>query len=132
MHREELMADWNLAANGELPFRDSGTGDPFLQIRIDEALLLGLAGNWSGWRLTMESVGVSEARTRLSRLLAKVVRGERFTITRHGVPVAVLAPIAREQKANIGHVIAAIKRFRSGRKLRGPSLRDMIREGRRF
>jgi prevent-host-death family protein len=80
----------------------------------------------------MKSVGAYEAKTHLPRLLGKVARGERFTITRNGTPVALLIPAAREEKRDVGEVIEAIKRFRRGRKLRGLSIRDMIREGRRF
>jgi len=80
----------------------------------------------------MKSVGAYEAKTHLSRLLGKVARGERFTITRNGVPVALLIPAAEEKQPNVGDVIAAIKRSRRGRTLRGLSVRDMIAEGRRF
>ena len=41
-----------------------------------------------------ESVGAYEAKTHLPRLLERVSRGERITITRHGVPVAELVPPA--------------------------------------
>lgn len=39
-----------------------------------------------------ETVGAFEAKTHLSRLLEDVQRGKIITITRRGVPVAVLAP----------------------------------------
>lgn len=35
----------------------------------------------------MKTVGVYEAKTQLPRLLERVARGQRITITRHGVPV---------------------------------------------
>ncbi len=79
----------------------------------------------------MKSVGTYEAKTHLPRLLAKISRGERFTITRNGLPVALLIPAGSEQKPDVGEAIAAIKQLRRGRKLRGLSLRRMIREGRR-
>jgi prevent-host-death family protein len=41
---------------------------------------------------TEETVGAFEAKTHLSRLLEEVRRGKIITITRRGVPVAVLAP----------------------------------------
>lgn len=37
----------------------------------------------------MHRVGAFEAKTRLSKLLEWVAKGERFTIEKHGVPVAV-------------------------------------------
>ena len=48
----------------------------------------------------METVGVSEARRNLPKLLERVARGESLTIARHGKPVARLVPIAtREEHA---------------------------------
>ena len=40
----------------------------------------------------MKTIGVSDAEAQLSELLERVERGERFTITRAGKPVAVLLP----------------------------------------
>ena len=42
----------------------------------------------------MVSVGAYEAKTNLSKLLERVIRGEKITITKHGVPLAVLQPPA--------------------------------------
>jgi prevent-host-death family protein len=42
----------------------------------------------------METVNVHEAKTHLSRLLARVSRGEEIVIARAGKPVARLVPIA--------------------------------------
>ncbi len=44
----------------------------------------------------MKPINVHEAKTHLSRLLARVERGERIVIARHGVPVAELRPLSRE------------------------------------
>ena len=44
-------------------------------------------------------VGTFHAKTHLSELLERVRRGERITITKHGVAVAVLVPPAEEAKA---------------------------------
>ena len=41
----------------------------------------------------MESINVHEAKTNLSRLLARVERGESIVIARKGKPVARLVPI---------------------------------------
>ena len=51
----------------------------------------------------MDTVGAFEAKTHLSALLDRVERGERFTITRHGKPVAKLMP------ADDGRDVARIK-----------------------
>lgn len=79
----------------------------------------------------MGSVGSYEAKTHLSALLDRVARGESITITRHGAPVAVLAPVGAEPKADPATVIEQIRRFRKNRRLRGLSVRDMIEQGRR-
>jgi prevent-host-death family protein len=77
----------------------------------------------------METIGAFEAKTNLSALLRRAEHGERFTITRHGVPVAVLAP-AVEPK-NVKEAIKAIREARKGVRLDGLSIRDMIEEGRK-
>ena len=40
----------------------------------------------------METVGAYEAKTHLPKLLERVRKGDRITITKHGVPIAVLQP----------------------------------------
>ena len=42
----------------------------------------------------METVGLFEAKTRLSELIARAGRGEEVIITRHNKPVAKLVPIS--------------------------------------
>jgi len=46
----------------------------------------------------METVGSSEAKTHLPSLLARVAHGEKITITKHGVPVAMLVPVGAPGK----------------------------------
>lgn len=41
----------------------------------------------------MESIDIHEAKTHLSRLLARVEAGEQVVISRHGEPVARLVPV---------------------------------------
>jgi prevent-host-death family protein len=79
----------------------------------------------------MESIGAYEAKTHLPKLLERVIRGERITITKHGVPVAVLAPPPPLRKTEVKKVIADLRRFREQHTLKGLSIRDMIEEGRR-
>jgi antitoxin (DNA-binding transcriptional repressor) of toxin-antitoxin stability system len=38
----------------------------------------------------MQTVGAYEAKTKLPALLERVSKGESFTITRHGIPIAML------------------------------------------
>ena len=81
------------------------------------------------------SVGSYEAKTHLPRLLERVAQGERITITKHGVPVAMLVPAPAADKPDVQAAVEAMKRFRDER---GPTLgegltiREMIEEGRRF
>ncbi len=78
----------------------------------------------------MTTVGAYEAKTHLPQLLERVAKGERIVITRHGVPVAVLAPVPPARQANPRQVVEAIRMFRSGHRLHGLPLRELIAEGR--
>jgi prevent-host-death family protein len=79
----------------------------------------------------MDSVGAYEAKTNLSKLLARVLKGEKITITKHGMPLAVLQPPASSRKALPRQVIAELRKFRDKHTLDGLSIRKMIEEGRR-
>lgn len=78
----------------------------------------------------MDLVGAYEAKTHLPKLLERVMRGERITITKHGVPVAVLQPLESSRKQAPREVIDELRQFRQKHRLEGLSLRDMIEEGR--
>ena len=81
----------------------------------------------------MITVGTYEAKTRLSELLDRVVAGEEVKITRHGEEIALLIP-ARGRGAGGGTFAERMARWRKTRqrvKLKGLSVREMIREGRR-
>jgi prevent-host-death family protein len=80
----------------------------------------------------MNSVGVHEAKTQLSKLLKRVGKGEQFTIIRYGIPVARLVPPDRAAEMSATDAVAELKRLREGCKLNGLSVRSMIEEGRRF
>ena len=79
----------------------------------------------------MGTVGAYEAKTHLPKLLERVIKGERITITKHGVPVAVLQPPLPLRKTEPRRVIAELRKFREKHTLKGLSIRDMIDEGRR-
>ncbi|MEW6379980.1 MAG: type II toxin-antitoxin system prevent-host-death family antitoxin [bacterium] len=79
----------------------------------------------------MKTVGAYEAKTHLPELLEQVLKGERITITKHGVPVAVLLPPEPLRKAEPKKAIAELRKFRRQHHLKGFSLREMIEEGRR-
>jgi len=78
----------------------------------------------------METIGAYEAKTHLPKLLERVLKGEQITITKHGVPVAVLQPLP-SRKTEPKKVIAELRKFRDKHTLEGLSIRDMIEEGRR-
>jgi len=79
----------------------------------------------------MATVGAYEAKTHLPKLLERVLKGERITITKHGVPVAVLQPPDPDRKADTRSVIVELQTFRDRHSLGGISIRHMIEEGRR-
>jgi len=79
----------------------------------------------------METVSSYEAKTHLPRLLRRVQRGERFTITRHGVPIAVLQPLDGAARSEPSSVIEELRDFRRGKRLDGLSIRELIEEGRK-
>ena len=79
----------------------------------------------------MQTFGAYEAKTHFAQLLDAVERGETITITRHGTPVAVLAPPTNRQRQDIDAVIDAWLEVRKGITLGDDlSIREMIDEGR--
>ncbi len=80
----------------------------------------------------MPKIGSYQAKTHLPRLLKRVARGERITITRHGTPVAMLVPPDEKNEADRRALVEQIKAFSKGRKLGGVTIRELIEEGRRY
>ncbi len=81
----------------------------------------------------MSTVGSYEAKTHLPSLLERVAKGESITITKHGVPVAMLVPpIDSAGPMNRTKAIEELRRFRKGRTLGGITIRELIEEGRRY
>ncbi|MEX0711658.1 MAG: type II toxin-antitoxin system prevent-host-death family antitoxin [Pirellulales bacterium] len=81
----------------------------------------------------MTSVGACEAKTQFAELLQRVEHGEKIVITRRGKAVAMLVPIAREEKSDIRKVIEQLKAYskRQGRTLGSLAARELIEAGRR-
>ena len=80
----------------------------------------------------MKTVGSYEAKTHLPRLLDEVAGGEEITITKHGVPVAVLVPPAEKKRRSTEEVIEELRELRKGVRLGDDlTLRGLIEEGRR-
>ena len=81
----------------------------------------------------MTDIGCFDAKTHLSRLLDRVSRGESFTITRHGKPVARLVPLnSQKTQADPQEVLARLRKLRREVKVRPGEIREWIEEGRRF
>ena len=78
----------------------------------------------------MSKVGAYEAKTRFSELLKRAAKGERIVVTKYGVPVAELVPVAKAKELTPKEAIAALKSFRKGHHLNGTSIRELIGEGR--
>jgi prevent-host-death family protein len=68
--------------------------------------------------------------THLPALLARVTRGESFTITRHGRSIARLVPIAPTGPDRRREAIERLKTFADGHTL-GIPVKELISEGRR-
>jgi prevent-host-death family protein len=81
----------------------------------------------------MASVGAFEAKTHLSDLLDRVARGEKITITRHGVPAALLIPVEEKQvKPTHREIVEGMRALRKRVKPGKMPVREMVKEGRRF
>ncbi|AWM42323.1 type II toxin-antitoxin system Phd/YefM family antitoxin [Gemmata obscuriglobus] len=84
----------------------------------------------------MVTVGLYEAKTKLSELLDRVEGGEELVITRHGVPVARLVPAAHVSRRDIAGAISEWRRLRTDTQLNPPgadhvTVRDLINYGRK-
>jgi prevent-host-death family protein len=76
------------------------------------------------------TVGVFEAKTKLSELLDRVADGEEVIITKRGVPIAYLSGIA-DRQARTRAALDALRALRSQVKPGPESVMDLIDEGRR-
>ncbi len=80
----------------------------------------------------METIGAFEAKTHLAALLDRVAKGEKITITRRGIPAAVLTPVpASEAKLPHKDIIQGMRALRKRVKPGRMTVREMVNEGRR-
>jgi prevent-host-death family protein len=81
----------------------------------------------------MTTVGIFEAKNRLSELVERAMRGEEIVITRHGVSVArLLPPETSDTHVRTRALVERIRRTRAGHDLGDAvSIREMVEEGRR-
>jgi prevent-host-death family protein len=80
----------------------------------------------------MTTVGIFEAKNRLSELVERAARGEEIIITRRGEQVARLMPPQVPDTLALACALAGrIRKSRAGQPLGGgASIRDLIEEGR--
>jgi prevent-host-death family protein len=79
----------------------------------------------------MRQIGAYEAKTHLPRLLDDVANGESITITKRGVPVALLVPALTRSQLSVRDAVSGLRAFRVTHRLDGLTIRDLIDEGRR-
>ena len=81
--------------------------------------------------MKVQSIGLFEAKTRLSELLEKVQRGQVFCITKRGKPVAELrtpaGPVARARTVSLSSRFAVLR----AKVKPGLSARELVALGRR-
>lgn len=75
-------------------------------------------------------VGTFDAKTHLSELLERVRQGERITITRRGVPIAVLVPPSVQQEHTVREVADELAAIRSRSREGAETLRELRDTGR--
>lgn len=64
----------------------------------------------------MLSVGITEAKARLSQLVERIAQGEEVLVTRHGKPVArLVAPEVSSDASALTEWAAELRAFRRGR-----------------
>ncbi|OXE34922.1 MAG: type II toxin-antitoxin system prevent-host-death family antitoxin [Phenylobacterium zucineum] len=78
----------------------------------------------------MHTVGVFEAKNRLTALLDEVEGGGEVIITRKGKPIARLAPLeSGHNRAKARAAANGLREASKGLSLGGVSIKDLIREG---
>ncbi|MCL2298389.1 MAG: type II toxin-antitoxin system prevent-host-death family antitoxin [Proteobacteria bacterium] len=79
----------------------------------------------------MREVALFEAKNKLSGLLDQVAAGEEFLITRHGKPVARLAPVKPTfDRAKARQAANALRQASQGLSLGGIPIKELVNEGR--
>jgi prevent-host-death family protein len=82
--------------------------------------------------MSTQTMGLFEAKTHLSELVARVEAGDEVVITRHNKPVAKIVPIGRERRAGTVRRQAAIDALQAFEPIRldNASLDELIEAGR--
>jgi len=77
----------------------------------------------------VKTVGIYEAKKKLSRLLNRVESGEVIAITRHGKKLALLTPV-NQQRPSAGQAIDGLRQLPKASRLGGLRFNDLRDEGR--
>ena len=80
----------------------------------------------------MKTVDAYEAKTHLSDILDSVESGEIVTITRRGVPIARIIPVRETVETDLNQAVKEVQEIRETVSPYQISIKEMIREGRRF
>jgi len=78
------------------------------------------------------TVGLFEAKQRLSQLVERASKGEEIVITRRGKEQARLVPMPTERGRTLKEIFDSIRSRPRIRLHRGVTIKDLIEEGRRF
>jgi len=78
------------------------------------------------------TVGLFEAKQRLSQLVERASKGEEIVITRRGKEQARLVPMPAERRRTLKEIFDSITNRPRIKLPRGVSIKDLIEEGRRF
>ena len=76
----------------------------------------------------MPEIGAYEAKTHLPKLLERIQKGERFTITKHGRPVAELVPVTRQDPEAVRQTISRIRSYRETLRQRGVTTQRLLKK----
>jgi prevent-host-death family protein len=76
----------------------------------------------------MPEIGAYEAKTHLPKLLDRIQKGERFTITKHGRPVAELVPVTRQDPEAVRLTIKRIRAYRETLRKRGMTTQQLLKK----
>jgi len=80
--------------------------------------------------MAQATVGIYEAKNKLSELLERVEAGEVIGLTRHGKQIALLVPVNHD-RPGASQAIARIRQLRKGSRLNGLKIQELKNEGRR-
>jgi len=81
----------------------------------------------------MRTIGLFEAKQKLSELVERAGDGEQIGITRRGRLAAMLVPVREDRNVNLKEVFDKIERIRKRAKPlpNGMTMKDLIEEGRK-